>query len=239
MLIRGTITDRRGSPIQGVFVTAFDRDLRSVQQLGERARTNAVGRYEIPYTREAFRRAEKSSADVFIEVRDRTGGNMARSEVTYNAPLEISIDLVLGEDFFADAEFTRLTREVTRLAAANKVAVAELEETEKNSDVSFLTAELAVTADRVQHLIVAHRLQKASRITAEFFYALLRANALVSFVLERLHAARFMVDLDSDTEILLHEVALLPPDSVEKAVDAAIRGHVVERGLKKKLPAII
>ena len=99
MRISGRITTRPGIPTSGLTVVAFDKDLRSSQELGQ-TQTQADGRYAIDYSREKFARAEKRAADVFIEVRPRGKGTPGQSVVHYNAPESIVIDLVLEEDFF-------------------------------------------------------------------------------------------------------------------------------------------
>ena len=101
MRIAGTIVDRQGLSVSGLEVAAFDKDLRSEQGLGK-ARTSADGHYAIDYTREKFQRAEKRSADVFIEVRPRRKGRSVRSPVHYNAPECFVVDLVREDNFFGD-----------------------------------------------------------------------------------------------------------------------------------------
>ena len=71
---------RQGSPVCGVEVVVFDKDLRSQQELGT-ARSTADGRYTIDYTRQKFQRAEKRSADGFIEVRPCRKRRPVRSPV--------------------------------------------------------------------------------------------------------------------------------------------------------------
>src|SRR5262245_62037081 len=62
-VVRGRLHHEDGKPIADVAVAAFDRDLRSEQQLGSEV-TDADGKYEIRYTSDQFRRAEKASADL-------------------------------------------------------------------------------------------------------------------------------------------------------------------------------
>src|SRR5687768_10190511 len=104
MRISGTVKSRQGAPIGGLEVIVFDKDFRSQQELGK-ARTLADGHYTIDYARVKSQRAEKRSADVFIEVRPRGKGRTFRSPVHYNAPESLVVDLVLEDDFFGEAEF--------------------------------------------------------------------------------------------------------------------------------------
>jgi hypothetical protein len=53
-------------------VKAFDRDMRSEEPL-EDTKTHACGYYEIFYTAEQFRRAEKGTADLIVRAYDAQG----------------------------------------------------------------------------------------------------------------------------------------------------------------------
>jgi peptidoglycan hydrolase-like protein with peptidoglycan-binding domain len=67
MVVRGQVRQPDGSPFASALVRAFDMDLRSEELLGE-VTTDEAGRYEITYTAEQFRRAEKDSADLYVRV---------------------------------------------------------------------------------------------------------------------------------------------------------------------------
>jgi hypothetical protein len=237
MRITGTVRNRSGVAVGGLDVRAFDKDFRSQQEVGK-TRTSADGRYIIEYTREKFKRAEKRSADVFIEVRPRKKGRPVRSPVRYNVPEVLVVDLVLDDDFFGEAEFTRLRGDIVALTV-EKVDIRSLEDTAEHDDVSFLSAELDVPGERIVHFIIAHRLEHAAKIPADFFYALLRMETLWSFSPSRLHAIRFVIGLDVDVRTLLDEIVLLPEEKVAKAIDVAIKRGIVDQALKGKLANII
>src|SRR5262245_42570938 len=102
--VAGTIVDAGGSPVPGLIVTAYDRDLRSAELLGNSVFSDARGRYEIFYGPGDFHRTEQATADVFIEVRDGRDGRPERSAVVYNAHRDLTIDLRLPQTFFDEAE---------------------------------------------------------------------------------------------------------------------------------------
>src|SRR5258708_26687013 len=237
MKVNGTITDSTGQPVEGVIVAAFDNDFRSEQKLGEKP-TARSGRYEIKYSFTDFRRAEKRSADIFVEVRDRAGKSKVRSDVRYNAPDTVIIDFELPEGFFPQAEFTRLVADIKTLTAGAEVAIADFEETSDHGDVGFLSAELGVAADQLVHFILAHRLQRKAKIEPDFFYAVLRSNVLLSFSPTRLHAIRLVIGLDTDPRVLLDEIVLLTEETLSNVIDSAIKRRVVEPSLGKALPGI-
>src|SRR6185503_4365119 len=65
-IVRGQVRTSDGIPAAEVVVRAFDQDMRSEPQLLDEARTNSSGNYEIRYTAEKFKRAEKGSADLVV-----------------------------------------------------------------------------------------------------------------------------------------------------------------------------
>ena len=66
-VVRGQVRQADFSLFVGALVQAFDKDLRGEELLGQ-AITDQEGRYEISYTADQFRRAEKRSADLIVRV---------------------------------------------------------------------------------------------------------------------------------------------------------------------------
>src|SRR5215471_18275214 len=65
-LVKGSALDPGGAPVAGVIVGAFDRDLRHEQPLGQ-VFVGKDGRFEIRYSADQFRNAEKGSADLVVK----------------------------------------------------------------------------------------------------------------------------------------------------------------------------
>ncbi|MGH8613061.1 MAG: hypothetical protein ACREYF_13855 [Gammaproteobacteria bacterium] len=80
VIVSGEVFDLSGYKIQ-----VFDKDLRTEQLLGE-AVTNVEGTYQINYTGEQFRRAEKGTADLFFRIFDPTGAQL-QSDIEFNGQL--------------------------------------------------------------------------------------------------------------------------------------------------------
>ena len=92
----GFIRTETGGPALNATVRAFDKDLRHEQLLGEVVITETSGRYEITYTADQFRRAEKKTGDLFVRAFDRAGNLRAESEFRFNAGNNEQIDLTFG-----------------------------------------------------------------------------------------------------------------------------------------------
>lgn len=95
-IIFGIIRADSSAPALGAIVRAFDKDLRHEQLLGEAVITETTGRYEITYTADQFRRAEKKSADLIVRAFDREGNLRTASEIRFNASDNERIDLTFG-----------------------------------------------------------------------------------------------------------------------------------------------
>lgn len=239
LMVRGRVFATDGSPRAGVTVRAFDRDLRAEQLLGA-AETDRGGRYEISYSAEQFRRPEKESAGLFVRVYDREQllYEPGLDEVLFNAPRVAVIDIRLKTgDTPLESECERLLRSVAPLLES--LAIKDLREDERNQDVTFLSRETGWAADKLEHLVVAHRLSAMSDIAAEFYYALLRENTLLKLDLAAALQTRFEVGLGSDTKSLFYQVVLLDPEVIRQGVNQAIGRGLVPGELAKKLDAIL
>lgn len=94
--ISGSIRTETGGPALGATVRAFDKDLRHEQILGEVVITETTGHYEIAYTADKYRRAEKKTADLIVRAWDENDNLRAESEIRFNASDNERIDLTFG-----------------------------------------------------------------------------------------------------------------------------------------------
>jgi hypothetical protein len=174
--VRGQVHSADGRVTNRVLVRAFDKDLRSEQLLGE-TNTDANGQYEITYTSEQFRRADKGTADLRVAALDERGREIVSSGVIFNAqPIE-TVDLVAGEEVSALSEYERLLQELVPLL--EDVPLREL----NADDVNFLANDTQIDSTLIRQLSDSARLAQESKdrgeahaISAEVFYGLLRQN---------------------------------------------------------------
>ena len=137
-IVRGQIREADGSLFGGAIVRAFDKDMRSEESLGE-ATTDPKGRYQIRYTAEQFRRAEKGSADLRVSVCNEAGRELASSQILFNAPLNATVDLVIGgSPYRGPSEYERYLEELTPVMQG--VQPADLREDQQIQDISFLSS---------------------------------------------------------------------------------------------------
>jgi hypothetical protein len=163
----------------GIFVRAFDKDLRREQALGSRKVTNREGRYEITYTRAQFCRADKGSADLIVRVYGGTGDQLlAQSDIIFNAkPVEIVDLTVVDEAFQQLSEYERLMLALTPLLGEQTITslredTEEKPEEGKYKDLTFLSGETGYAKNILARLVMAHKLAQQA-IQPEFWFALL------------------------------------------------------------------
>lgn len=153
-VVRGEVRDADGSLLASVVVKAFDKDLRSEQLLGE-VMTNKAGRYEIRYSAEQFRRAEKGSADLRVAVVNEDGRELVSSDVIFNASDNKTVDLTLpGKSL---SEFETLLRELEPVLQG--VPLRELTE----EDITFLANDTGIERQRILWLREGAKLEDAAK----------------------------------------------------------------------------
>jgi hypothetical protein len=173
--VKGIVARADGTPMAGVTVRAFDRDLRSEQQLGE-AKTDATGRYEIRWDKAQFGGAERGRADLVVRAFDAAGKLLAASPAWFNAPVTAEVDLTLAVPAEGAATLFEKLGDVLN-PLLDGVKVVDLEEDDKHQDLSFLASETGLGQDVLGRFALAHRLA-GQALQPEFWFALLGAGFL-------------------------------------------------------------
>ncbi len=87
------VEDESGSPIRGLRVCAYDKDLVFDDELGD-AQTDAEGRFEIRFTEAQFRDLGETAPDIYIRVYDRSG-----AKVLHSTEKAVRVDAAVREHF--------------------------------------------------------------------------------------------------------------------------------------------
>jgi hypothetical protein len=222
-LIGGVYGDRRvvrGRVIgakPGHRVRAYDRDMRSEEFLVEGPIEG--GEYELAYSRGQFARGEKDGADLRIAVVNRAGRELASTPIIFNAgAVEVAPDLVVAHDNRSEHE--RLTAELGPVM--QDVPFEDL----TDDDITFLTGETGIDADRIRWLAEAARRSRESAadgwcegdaIPPDAFYGLFRKDVPVG-----------------QTELLR-----TPFEQLRAAFEAAVDEKIVRARPRKQLQAIV
>jgi hypothetical protein len=228
-IVHGTVSDGNDRKLSGLLVKAFDRDMRSEGFLGE-CLTNAKGEYRIEYSAEQFNWVEKQTADLRMKVYSARGKNLLYEagieQVVFNASEFERINIVILSEIKAEEnEFDAILREISVLIG--RVPVAQLQENEEHRDITFLSREAGISAEKLEHLVVAHRLGGESNIDPAFFYAMLRKNTLLKLDLRKALRIRLFIDIGAELRPLLYDAALADERVVQRDVAAAVREMIV------------
>ncbi|MEQ1575687.1 MAG: Tc toxin subunit A, partial [Vicinamibacterales bacterium] len=178
---RGVVRAPDGRPLAGLLVRAYDKNLRSEDSLGESV-TDAEGRYEIRYRSTQPKQAPKGHADLRIAVCDPAGEEIATSDVHFNAPADVVIDVTVPAAGRGPSEYER---HLDALKPAQQgLSLAELTEDAEHQDVTFLTGETGIERDHIKCLVRAARAAAArpslpaatarTALPTEIFYGLFR-----------------------------------------------------------------
>lgn len=170
-VVRGTVREMNGKLAAEVRVRAFDRDLRSEELLGE-TKADAKGSYEIRYSPEQFRRAEKGSADLRVAAFDDKEQQLVSSAIIFNAEPEEIVDLSIGGEHRGPSEYENLVGQLKPVV--QDVPLDELTEDDRRQDITFLANETGKDPQHITFLVVAHRLSRKTGLPAEAFYGLFR-----------------------------------------------------------------
>jgi len=95
-VVKGIVRGSEGKFSPELMVQAFDRDVSRVQLLGS-AVTDKDGAYRITFPETKFKQtdAEQGGPELFIRITDHSGKQLFQSKTIKNAPLEVSLDVVL------------------------------------------------------------------------------------------------------------------------------------------------
>jgi len=174
-MVHGQVRQADFSLFVGAVVQASDQDLRSEELLGQ-AITDQQGRYEIKYTADQFRRAEKGTADLIVRVYANASAapSLATSPIIFNAPPVTAVDFVIGGGTYpGPSEYEQLVSELAPLLEVSP-PVQPLDLT--NDDIAFLAGETGLASDQIAIFAAAARLAAQTELPPEVFYGFAREN---------------------------------------------------------------
>ncbi|MFA0963524.1 neuraminidase-like domain-containing protein [Roseivirga sp. BDSF3-8] len=226
--VSGRVTDIANVPQDGLLIRVYDRDMRNEELIGE-TYTGRDGLYDLPYIPAKFLAAEKKYPDLAVKVYTAEGGKLLYEppmrEIRFNARKREVVNIRLQQSVQrANDEYTRHLNDIKPLRG--EVGVEGLDESDKVQDISFLNREAGIRTDRLEYLVVAHRLQAQFDLPTAVSYGLFRMGTLLNQGATDLLRMRTGVNLDDDLKVLVYDMALLDPrratDDLRKAADRNI-----------------
>jgi Tc toxin complex TcA C-terminal TcB-binding domain/Neuraminidase-like domain/Salmonella virulence plasmid 28.1kDa A protein len=233
--VMGTVRDQYQQLMANVSVAAFDKDIRSDQELG-RAKTGKTGQYLIGYTKKQFALTDEDQADVFIRVYDSKNKLLYESPVTYNAPAKLEIDVNLSsQPWLGLSDFEKMEAAITPFTG--KLPLSSLTENEKVQDISFLTSKTGLPTDKIEELAMAFRFARLTKVEAGVYYGILRENvsdSMLSNALGTLGSGSFESELSATLDGIMRQNI----DSLIKAIQKAIADNIIPLTYQKNIGAI-
>ena len=233
----GAVKDVSGRPLANLIVEIFDVDMREWLPLSGTA-TDREGRYSLTWGYEQLKGRNIDAADIAVKVLvpDKITELFRSSidEVRFNASDREEINILISQAIpQTEVEFDVLVRQVSYLA--NQVPIADLQENKEFRDVTFLSKEMQIPAEKVEHLVVAHRLQNLSKIDAAFFYAILRRGTLLNNSFGQTLNARHSIGIQADDQLLLLDTSRVDQKLVQRDLKIAVGERLVSEEVLKNL----
>lgn len=227
--VYGRVTDSNKRPLQNLEVEIYDVDMRHWYPLANTL-TDQDGKYQLKWTQNQLNEREYKTADIAVRVFTVERGSLlfetSIKDVRFNASDREEINITIRKPLpKEEIEFDLLVRKVKFLAGS--VNITELQENKEHQDVTFLSKELDIVTDKIEHLIVAHRLQRKSDINAGFFYALFSTDALLTHDFSKKLHSRIDIGINSDDQTLLYDAALADSEVIKSAINKAVEDKVV------------
>jgi peptidoglycan hydrolase-like protein with peptidoglycan-binding domain len=239
-VVTGTVTDTDGEPLAGAVVVAFDCDLRSTREFG-RAETDPKGAYRIAYSDEADPIPGRPGPDVKVQLLDGSGEPRFTSTITFNAPAQTTIDIMLGgPQHDQPSELSLLVATVSPLLGeAADLQPVDLLENDQHQDLSFLSGETEIPKLRLAYWTLSARMGQKTEVATELFYALLRMDVPATARAMALAASTQGVDLDGNAQRILDAILTTTATTLAQAVHSALAVNIVSASYADRADADI
>ncbi|MEK7153370.1 MAG: hypothetical protein AAB834_05450, partial [Patescibacteria group bacterium] len=205
--IHGKIVSKLGDTTSGLIVRAYSVGIRREELLGETV-ADENGDYTItwgnPLTANRQQTVVNIGLKVLAPVKKAVLFNSGPDDIRINASRREEINVVLTEPI--KPEVIDYEDIIARLSArTGDLPIVELEETDQHHDIALLAKNTRIPAGKIEHLVLAQRLEQLSHIEAPFFYALLRKNTLLKSDLGKPFQMRLFIDSNSDPKGVLYD----------------------------------
>jgi 5-hydroxyisourate hydrolase-like protein (transthyretin family) len=235
--VSGKVSDANGQPLANLKVVIYDVDMRNWEALVHTF-TDKQGKFELSWTLEQLNGRGKKGADIGIKVFTKEKNTelfkSGMEDVRFNAGKKEEFNITISQTIPTEViEFDFLIKEVTSLT--RNIATADLQENNDHQDITFLSKELGLATGKIEHLVVAHRLQDRSKIDAGFFYALLRKNTLLNKNFTKNLSTRLFIGIHDEEKTLLYDAALADVNKIEADIKIAYDEKIVSVDVTEKL----
>lgn len=241
--VYGTVRDQFLQPLAGVTIQAFDKDIRSEQLLGK-ANSDGSGYYEIFYTPRQFSTTDQNAADVFVRITDKKGQQLKQSDIFFNAPPELQIDIDLApQPYSGPSEFEQMVATITPFTG--EISLYSLTESDQVGDIDFLVNKTGLSKDKVEDVAMAFRFSNTTKIPAEVFYGFLREGipgGALNSITSSIIGSDFETLLSHSYDGIIHTDIDTLMNALQRAIDQNITPYKITQQLtsiREQLSAVL
>ena len=232
----GTVRDQFEIVMAGVTVKAVDKDIRGEQPLGNPTTTDASGAYQIAYSAKDFADTDLLAPDVVVRVFGKDGKLLKESEVFYNAPPELRVDIDFsGQVYPGPSEFELTQQTITPFIG--KLLPSQLTEDQKVQDISFLVNKTGLSRDRVEAIAMAYRFETNTQIEAPVFYGLIQHGPSAT-TLTQPTVISSATSFDAKATLTFASLMRQDIEPLMSAIQSAIAANVVPFSISGSLDSI-
>jgi Tc toxin complex TcA C-terminal TcB-binding domain/Neuraminidase-like domain/Salmonella virulence plasmid 28.1kDa A protein len=224
--VKGRVLFADGSAAAGLAVKAFDRDLRSEQELGE-GRSDNQGLYQIDY-RDARPGHSIAPVGLIVKAFADDGAVLATSPAMFDPKSVAEIDLTIPVEILSPPPlFEKIGRAIAPLL--KDVKVEDLNEDEQHRDISFLSGRTGFEKAVLARYVLAHKLAQPS-LVPEFWFALLHGSVF-QFVENK--------NLDDQLKAVSDSLSSLDAESVGKSLLRALNQNEISKTFSDQTEKLI
>ena len=153
-IVIGRVSDSNGRPLAGLKVEIHDVDMRAWQLLADTV-TDRKGMYQVHWSHEQLSGRGKGTADIAVKVltleKNTEIFRSSMDQVRFNAGKHEEINITVTQSVPQEqTEYEMLLKNISFLAG--KVPLSELKEDKEHRDITFLSKELDVPAQKIEEV---------------------------------------------------------------------------------------
>ena len=232
----GTVRDKFQRPMEQVAVHVFDKDIRCEQQLGRPAVTTESGTYQVEYSKAEFAKTDMLTPDIIVRVFGKDNKLLKESDVFYNAPRQLRVDINLSNQSYpGPSEFEHTIHAIKPYIG--EIAPWKLAESGTTQDITFLVNKTGLARGRIETVVMAFRFEKNAGIQAVVFYGLIERGPL-SAPLTQPTAGAATTGFDSKAAFMYAALMREDIDSLMATIQGAINANIIPFSLTGEFDSI-
>ena len=179
--VRGSVRDELWRGKRDIIVQVFEQGLRGPGRLLGEGKTLNNGFYDVPYAPPTDPRKKGVKSPLHLVVNFVENGEVLASKTFYKVKKVQWANLTEGSDHYQGlSEFVCFSRAIIPHLSAARLTIDQIEQSDRRSDVDFLSRETGIAPEAIMKLSLAARIaneiNQTNELAAVVFYAFLRLD---------------------------------------------------------------